>query len=95
VEMILISPFATLTRLLVHLYGALTGKGASGRFSEQNSIFQAMAILLKAWYSALSALPDIIRQRRAFSRLRRIGRRELYRLFRKFRISAYETALKE
>jgi GT2 family glycosyltransferase len=95
VEMILISPFATLTRLLVHLYGALTGKGASGRFSEQNSIFQGMAILLKAWYSALSVLPGIIRQRRAFSKLRRIGRRELYRLFREYRISAYEIALKE
>ncbi len=75
IEMIVISPFVTLTRLLVHLYGALTGKGASGRFSEQNSVLQAMAILLKAWYSALSALPGIIRQRRAFSKLRRIGRR--------------------
>ena len=95
IEMIAISPFVTLTRLLVHLYGALTGKGASGRFSEQNSVLQAMAVLLKAWYSALSALPGIIRQRRAFSRLRRIGRRELYRLFREFRISAYEIALKE
>jgi GT2 family glycosyltransferase len=95
IEMIVISPFVTLTRLLVHLYGALTGKGASGRFSEQNSALQAMAILLKAWYSALSALPGIIRQRRAFSPLRRIGRRELYRLFREYRISTYEIALKE
>jgi GT2 family glycosyltransferase len=95
IEMIVISPFATLTRLLVHLYGALTGKGASGRFSEQNSVPQAMAILLKAWYSAFSALPRIIMQRRAFSKLKRIGRRELYRLFCEFRISAYEIALKE
>jgi GT2 family glycosyltransferase len=95
IEMIVISPFVTLTRLLVHLYGSLTGKGASGRFTEQNSVLKAVAILLKAWYSALSALPDIIRQRRAFSKLRRIGRRELYRLFREFRISAYEIALKE
>ncbi len=94
-EMILISPFWTFARLLVHLFGALTGKGASGRFSEQNSVFHAVAILLKAWYSILSALPNIIGQRRAFSKLRRIGRRELYRLFRKFRISAYEIALKE
>jgi hypothetical protein len=54
-----------------------------------------MAILLKAWCSALSALPSIIRQRRAFSKLRRIGRRELYRLFCEYRISAYEIALKE
>lgn len=94
-EMILISPFVTLTRLLVHLYGALTGKGASGRFSEQSSVLQAIAILLKAWGSAFSALPGIIRQRRAFSKLKRIGRRELYRLFYEFRISAYEIALKE
>ena len=95
IEMILISPFGTLTRFMVHLYGALTGKGASGRFSERHSLLQAMAILLRAWYSALSALPSIIRQRRAFSKLRRIGRRELYRLFCEFRISAYEIALKE
>ena len=94
-EMVLVSPFWTLTRLFVHLYGALTGRGASGRFSEQHSVFSAMAILLKAWYSALSALPGIVRQRRAFSKLRRIGRRELYRLFCKYRISAYEIALKE
>ncbi len=95
IELILISPFWTFTRLLVHLYGALTGTGASGRFSQQHSILRAAAILLKAWYSALSALPDIIRQRRAFSNVRRIGRRELYRLFREFRISADEIALKE
>jgi GT2 family glycosyltransferase len=95
IEMILISPFRTLTRLLIHLYGALIGKGASGRFSEQNSLLQAMVILLRAWCSALSGLPSIIRQRRAFSKLRRIRRRELYRLFREFHISAYEIALKE
>jgi hypothetical protein len=54
-----------------------------------------VSVLLKAWCSALSALPGIIKQRRAFSRLRRIGRRELYGLFCKYRISAYEVALKE
>jgi len=94
-EMILISPFWTLTRLLVHLFGALTGRGASGRFSEQHSVLRAMAILLKSWCYALWALPNIIRQRRAFSKLRRISRRELYGLFCKFRISASEVALKE
>jgi GT2 family glycosyltransferase len=95
IEMILISPFGTFMRLLVHLFGALTGKGASGRFSEQHSVFRGGAILCKAWYSALSALPNIIRQRRASFKLRRIGRRELYRLFCEHRISAYEIAIKE
>lgn len=94
-EMILISPLVTLTRLLIHLYGALTGKGASGRFSKQNSVFRAVAILLKAWCSAFTALPNIIVKRYVFSKIRRISRRELYRLFCEFRISAYEIALKE
>jgi GT2 family glycosyltransferase len=95
IEMILISPFRTLARLLLHLYGALAGKGASGRFAEQQSVFETMTVLPKAWCSALGAVPSIIRQRRAFTKLRRIGRGELYRLFRKFRISAYEIAMKE
>jgi GT2 family glycosyltransferase len=94
-EMILISPFVTGVRLLVHLYGAIIGKGASGRFSEQSSIVHAIAVLLKAWYAALEALPNIYKQRRAFSRLKRIGRFELYRLFCTFRLSAREIALKE
>ncbi|MEY4918719.1 MAG: hypothetical protein RL616_2632 [Verrucomicrobiota bacterium] len=67
--------------------GALAGKGASGRFSEQNSVFHAVVVLLKAWQSAISALPGISRQRRTFSKSRKIGRRELYRLFCKFHIS--------
>ena len=94
-EMILVSPLVTGARLLAHFYGALTGRGASGKFTKQSSVLQAMAILLKAWYFALKALPGILRQRRAFSPLRRIGRKELYRLFCTFRISTREIALKE
>jgi GT2 family glycosyltransferase len=94
-ELILISPYFTLTRLVMHLYGALSNKGASGRFTEQHSVFRALAILLKAWCSALAKLPRVIRQRRSFSRAARVRRSELYRLFRTFRISAREAALKE
>jgi len=94
-ESVLASPFFTLNRLVIHLYGALTGKGASGRFSEQHSILNAFFILIKAWYSACMELPDIIRQRRSLKKLRRISRSELYRLLRTFRISAREVALKE
>jgi len=94
-ELILFSPFATFTRMMVHLYAAFRGKGASGRFSEQHSLLHAMTILARAWYSALIELPNIVRQRRAFQRLIRIIRPDLYRLFFRFRISALEVALKE
>jgi GT2 family glycosyltransferase len=94
-ELILLSPYFTLKRLLVHLYGALTGTGASGRFTERYSILQAFTILLKAWCSALIKLPHVLRLRRSFAGLVRIKRSELYRLFRAFRMSAREAALKE
>ncbi len=94
-ELVLVSPFFTLLRLSVHLYGALSGKGASARFSEQHSVLKALAILLKAGGAALAAVPGICRQRRAFSPLRRLSRPELYRLLCRYRISAREVALKE
>jgi GT2 family glycosyltransferase len=95
VALILASPYYTLKRLVIHLYGAVFGKGASGKFTQEHSLLLAAGILLKAWFSALRSLPRIIRQRRSFARLRRIGRSEIYRLFRTFRISAREVALKE
>jgi GT2 family glycosyltransferase len=94
-ELVLVSPFFTFLRLTFHLYGALSGQGASARFSEKHSVLRAMMILLKAWGAALAAVPAICRQRRAFSRLRRISRREFYRLLCRYRISAREVALKE
>jgi hypothetical protein len=93
--MILASPFFTLLRLLAHLFGALTGQGASGKFSREHSILRAMSILIKAWRAALAALPGVLRQRRALSPLRRLSRAGLYNLFCKYRISACEVALKE
>lgn len=95
VELILASSAATLARLLVHVFGALTGRGASGKFAQQYSALGAGKILLKAWGAAIVGLPSMLRQRSAFAPLKRIGRRELYRLLCKYRISVFEIALKE
>lgn len=94
-ELIVISPCFTFLRLLAHLYGALTGQGASGRFSEQNSVFQALAILLKAWAAAVTVFPSIMKQRRIAAGLRRIRRPALYRLLCEYRLSTREIALKD
>lgn len=95
VELILLSPWFTLVRLLMHLFGALTGQGASGRFSEQQSLPSVPKILIKAWTAALAAMPGIIRRRCSQRGLRKISRREFYRLLCTYRISAREVALKE
>jgi len=94
-ELIAVSPYFTAKRLLLHLFGAVAGKGASGKFSEQHSMFHAFGILIKAWFSALKALPRVLRQRRAFAPVKRISRSELDVLFRTYSISAREIALKE
>jgi GT2 family glycosyltransferase len=94
-ELILVSPCFTLMRLVVHAYGAFTGQGASGKFAAQHSVFKACMILLRAWCSALMAIQRVARARRELSRFRRIGRAELYRLFREFGLSVTEVALKE
>jgi GT2 family glycosyltransferase len=93
-ELVLASFFFTLKRFLLQFYGAVSGRGASARFSEENGLLNAAAVLLKAWCSALTALPKIFGWRRWYRR-RRIGRRELYRLFREFGIPASELALKD
>ncbi len=95
VEMIAASPCFTMLRLAAHLFGALTGQGASGKFSRQYSVFQAVKVLLRAWGAALKGVPRILKQRKAFSRLNRINRIDLYRLFCRYRISVREIALKE
>jgi GT2 family glycosyltransferase len=95
IELILLSPVFTVVRLFVHLFGAVTGKGASGKFSEQHSILKAMAILLKAWWAAIETLPHIITQRRTAALQRRISRIDFYRLLCTFRLSVREVALKD
>jgi GT2 family glycosyltransferase len=93
-ELILLSPIFTLVRLFVHLFGAITGKGASGKFTEQHSIYKAMTILFKAWWAAILGFHRIFAQRHAISRLRRISRLDFYRLLCMFRLSVREVALK-
>ncbi len=94
-ELILLSPVFTLLRLLAYLLGAITGKGASGKFSEQHSVLRAMFVLLRAWGAALKALPAVLLRRREFSSLRRLGRFAIYRLFCTYRLSVREVGLKE
>lgn len=95
IEMILVSPCFTMIRLATHLFGALTGRGASGRFSRQYSVFQAVKVLLSAWGAAIKGAPRILKQRKALSPIRRLDRIDLYKLFCKYRISVREIALKE
>ncbi len=95
VELILVSPFFTLKRLALQLYGAMTGQGASGKFTSEHSLFTGVTILIKAWAAAIGSSCAMVKQRRKFGSLRRIGRREFYHLLSIYGISASELALKD
>lgn len=94
-ELVAASFFFTAARLALQFYGALTGRGASGKFADEHSTWRAGFILFKAWHSALASLVRVLGQRRKAASLRRISRRELYRLFSTFRLSAREIAFKD
>lgn len=88
-------PYYTLWRLFYQGMGALTGKGASGRFGADSSVLLLLFVLLKAFLNGFGALPSILRKRRKIQRRRRISTGEVFNLFKKYGISAKEIAFKE
>jgi hypothetical protein len=92
---ILLSPFYTVLRYALHLKGAITGKGASGRFAREFSVGALLRVTLNAEIAALRGLPDMLRKRRACKGHHRIGAREFRRLLRRFALTAGEVALKD
>ncbi len=92
---ILLSPIHTVLRYSLHLKGAITGKGASGKFAREYSAGALLRAILNAEISALRGLPGILRKRREGKASRHIGAREFRRLLRRFALTAGEVALKD
>jgi GT2 family glycosyltransferase len=87
------SPFYTALRLGLQAWGALSGRGAAGRFAEKGSVFHLAAVTFQAYASALRALPGILRARRHLPR--RLSSAEFDRLLAEFRLTARDVALKD
>ena len=92
---IVLSPYYTFKRMLLHLYGGITGRGASGKFIAQHSGLKVAGVLIRAWWSAFSILIPIIRQRLDFKKKTRLSRSAFIQLLNQYGISASEIALKD
>ena len=92
---ILLSPLRTGYRYAYHLAGALSGRGAAGKFANEQSIGRLFLATFRAEIAALSGVPDVLRSRRAGSALRRMTPREFRSLLARFPLSAREAAWKE
>lgn len=93
--LVLASPVHTAARLAVQAWGALRGRGAAGRFARERSALRLPVVLLRAWASALRALPGALAARRAFRSRRRLTTAQFRDLLGRYRIGVRELALKD
>jgi GT2 family glycosyltransferase len=92
---IMISPGYTLIRLILQAYGALTGKGAAGKFVRSSSAFQLLKVLLSAYIDAFRKVPHMLRKRKAFKRHIRTTPDDFHTWLKTFAISPAEISLKD
>ncbi|MBW6503937.1 glycosyltransferase family 2 protein [bacterium] len=91
---ILLSPLRTGYRYAYHLAGALSGRGAAGKFAGEYSIGRLFLETLRAEVSALAGIPRLLRVRRAGNALRRMTPREFRSLLARFSLTAHDAAMK-
>lgn len=92
---VLLSPVYTGRRYVMHLRGAVSGKGSSGRFTQDHSRWKLFGIILRAACAGALGLPGVLRERRRVCRCRDITVSEFRRLLVRFSMSAREVALKD
>lgn len=93
--LLFLSFFFTFYRFLFQGYGALTHRGAAGRFTEIYSPLRLMGILLKAYGSGFSYLPRMWKKRKMLRSLRKVSYGEIFNWFERFGISAKEISLRD
>jgi GT2 family glycosyltransferase len=86
-------PFFTTLRYLWNTGAALLGVGSAGRFARTHSRAALLAILGRAYWSALRGLPAILRKRRRIRRERRLSDLAFCRLLWHYRISVRQLTL--
>jgi GT2 family glycosyltransferase len=91
---LLASPFYSLLRYIYQTYGALSGKGAAGRFAEEYSTWGLVSNVIKAYLSAFRGAPRVLRERKRMMALKKISSDEIARWFRDYRMSVQEISLK-
>jgi len=92
--LLFLSIFFTLYRFAFQAYGALTHRGAAGRFTEIYSPLELVLILLKAYGSGISHLPRMWKKRRMLRPLRKVSYGEIFGWFKRFGISAKEISFR-
>ncbi len=86
-------PLFTFYRYLFLFYGILTRRGPGARF--QSSKFNLPFIVIKSYFSMIKRLPVVLKQRRAIQKNKKISNKEMYNLFKKYKLKISEITFKE
>ena len=92
---LLLSPYYTFLRFIFQTYGAVSGRGAAGKFTSQYSKIKLISVLFKAYFSALKGLGKVLAKRNEIKSIKKVSDSEVYSWFNRYGISAREIALKE
>lgn len=92
---LLLSPFYSLLRYSYQFYGAVTGKGAAGKFTQEYSALKLFWAVARAYFSAFRGLPRVISERRRIMKLKKVSSKEISRWFRDYCMSVREISLKD
>ncbi len=93
--LLLLSPLFTALRLGAQAFGALTHRGAAGRFATDHSAGALLAVFLRAIVAAIRGLPRAWGKRRAVQRGRRISNRQALTWLTRYGMGLREIALKD
>jgi len=93
--LVLLSPAYTLARLSLQGVAALRGRGASGRLARERGAVHLVRVTLRAYASALAALPRALGARWRARRIRRLTTAAFLRLLDAFHLTAREAAFKD
>lgn len=86
-SLLLLSPFYTALRLAYHAYGSIFMVGSSGQYAAECSRTQLLLMILKAYWSGLKSLPEMLRSRRKIRRFARLTPRDFRALILRHRIT--------
>ncbi len=93
--LLILSPFFTFYRFAFQAYGALTHRGAAGKFTQRYSPWHLIGVLVKAYGLGLRGLPKMWKKRRRLKALRKVSYGEISTWFKRFGISAKEISLRD
>ncbi len=93
--LLLLSIFFTFYRFALQAYGALSHRGAAGKFTRDYSPLRLIVILLRAYGSGFRYLPRIWKKRKRLRPLRRVSYGEIFSWFKRFGINAREISLRD